>query len=106
MTKVLGKVIDDQTRCVHYHQVNDIIAIKFKCCGAYFPCHACHEETSDHEIVKWAVDEFDERAILCGVCKEELTIAEYLKSGEKCPKCKALFNPNCKLHHSLYFEVS
>lgn len=105
MTKVQGKVIDDQTRCVHYHEANDIIAIKFKCCGVYYPCYYCHNETADHQSTNWVKNEFDERAILCGICKEELTINEYLNSGNSCPKCESLFNPNCQLHYSLYFEI-
>ncbi len=30
---VKGKLVDDQTRCVHYRSTLDVIAIKFKCCN-------------------------------------------------------------------------
>jgi uncharacterized CHY-type Zn-finger protein len=40
--RVLGGVVDDQTRCVHYHGPTDVIAMRFKCCDAYFPCLRCH----------------------------------------------------------------
>ena len=102
--KVYGKVIDGHTRCIHYHANNDIIAIKFKCCEKYYPCHACHDECSNHQAMVWPKSEFDQKAILCGNCKEELTIKEYLDCGSKCPKCNASFNPKCELHYSKYFD--
>ena len=48
-----GKVVDDNTRCTHYHSALDIIAIKFKCCGKYYPCYQCHEETAGHAALAW-----------------------------------------------------
>ncbi len=102
---VKGKIIDDQTRCVHYHSELDIIAIKFRCCLDYYPCHSCHAETAGHPAVPWGKEERNEKAILCGACKSELTIREYLESGNKCPVCSQLFNPNCSLHYPLYFEM-
>lgn len=100
-----GKVIDDQTRCEHYHSELDIIAIKFKCCKDHYPCFQCHEETAGHQAQKWSKNERDEKAILCGVCKTELTINEYFKSNHMCPICKNHFNPKCNLHYNLYFEM-
>ena len=52
----------------------DIIAIRFKCCDKYYPCYQCHEETADHPAQMWNKDEWDTMAILCGVCKTEMTI--------------------------------
>ena len=103
--KVFGKVIDDDTRCEHYHSVLDIIAIKFKCCDKYYPCYQCHEEMAGHAAQIWSKDECDTKAILCGICKTELTINEYMRSGDRCPNCNAAFNPNCSKHYHLYFEV-
>src|SRR5690606_7090890 len=71
----------DQTRCTHYHSQVDIIAIKFKCCKKYYPCYKCHQAAEIHTPQVWSVTEQDQKAILCGVCKHELTIAEYLNSG-------------------------
>lgn len=102
---VKGQLIDDQTRCIHWHSPFDIIAIKFKCCGDYYPCYECHQETADHSPTVWSKDERNEKAILCGVCKTELTIQEYLDSENTCPYCKSLFNPNCSRHYYLYFEI-
>ena len=59
----------------------DIIAIKFKCCEKYYPCYQCHEETADHPAQIWNKDEWNIKAILCGVCKTELTINDYMRSG-------------------------
>jgi len=102
--KVYGKLVDGETRCEHYHSQLDIIAIKFKCCEKYYPCYQCHEETADHPAQTWTRDEWDTQAILCGACKTELTINEYMRSGNYCPNCKAAFNPNCSKHYHLYFQ--
>lgn len=104
--EVFGKVIDDYTRCEHYHSPADIIAIKFKCCNKYYPCYQCHAETADHVAQTWDKNEWDTKAILCGICKTELTIEEYIQSGNHCPVCNAAFNPNCSKHYHLYFKFS
>ena len=103
--EVFGKVIDDNTRCHHYHSALDIISIRFKCCDKYYPCYQCHEETAGHAPQTWHKDEWNTKAILCGVCKTELTINEYMRSGNHCPNCKSAFNPNCSKHYHLYFET-
>jgi uncharacterized CHY-type Zn-finger protein len=96
-------VVDAQTRCIHYRTSLDIIAIRFVCCGEFYPCHLCHAETADHPAEQWPADSRDERAVLCGNCAHVLTIAEYL-SVASCPSCDAPFNPGCKLHSHLYFH--
>ncbi len=102
--KVYGQTVDSETRCTHYHSNLDIIAIKFKCCKKYYPCYKCHQEAEIHTPQVWRVAEHNQKAILCGVCKHELTIAEYINSGNKCTSCKSNFNPGCSLHYHLYFE--
>lgn len=102
---VYGPVLDDQTRCIHYHSPVDVIAIKFACCGRYYPCHLCHAETADHPAERWSPDAWGERAILCGVCKGELPISVYL-DVTGCPECGAAFNDGCRLHSHLYFETA
>lgn len=101
--RVVGPVVDDETRCIHYRSPLDVIAIRFACCGEYYPCHLCHAETADHPARQWPADRRDERAVLCGVCGHELTIADYLATDD-CPECGAAFNPGCRLHSHLYFE--
>jgi uncharacterized CHY-type Zn-finger protein len=102
---VRGKTVDEYTRCIHYHSLLDVIAIKFKCCDEYYPCHYCHEEEAGHAQKVWEKNEFDEKAVLCGICKNELTINEYLASDSHCPYCHTAFNPNCSKHYHLYFEI-
>lgn len=99
-----GAVVDGMTRCVHYRTPVDIVAIRFACCGEYYPCHLCHAETAGHPARQWGVDQHDVRAILCGACGAELTIAEY-RGVSGCPRCRAPFNERCALHAHLYFDV-
>jgi uncharacterized CHY-type Zn-finger protein len=103
--QVKGKIVDEYTRCVHYHSLLDVIAIKFKCCGEYYPCHSCHEEEASHVHKVWKKSEFDTKAVLCGVCNSEMTINDYLNCDNHCPYCNISFNPNCSKHYHLYFEV-
>jgi uncharacterized CHY-type Zn-finger protein len=105
LNQVKGKLVDDQTRCVHYQTELDIIAIKFKCCNEYYPCFRCHEENADHKATVWLKSEANEKAILCGVCKAELTIEEYFSTNNACPNCRSAFNPKCENHYHLYFEA-
>ena len=103
--EVKGSLVDNETRCAHYHTEKDRIAIKFYCCQTYFPCYQCHEEhgCGNHKV--WPNEDWNEKAILCGSCGSELSINEYLNCGSTCPTCKADFNPGCNLHRHFYFEV-
>ena len=103
--EVKGLDVDEQTRCLHYAQHHDIIAIKFYCCSTYYPCHACHQALADHPIEVWPSDQFDQIAILCGSCGWEMAISTYWQSDSRCPHCHASFNPGCKKHGDLYFEM-
>ena len=94
----------ENTRCVHYHSLLDIIAIKFKCCNTYYSCYYCHQELADHTPERWRREEFDELAIVCGVCKAEMTINTYKNCNYQCPSCESAFNPKCGNHDKLYFE--
>ena len=102
---IKGKLIDDHTRCIHWHSPLDVIAIKFKCCNTYYPCLQCHSELTDHRAEVWRKDERNEKAVLCGVCKNEMSIDDYLGSNNTCPFCNSSFNPKCSLHYHLYFEI-
>jgi uncharacterized CHY-type Zn-finger protein len=96
--------VDERTQCAHYHSERDIIAIKFKCCEAFYACIDCHRETADHAPVVWPKSEFDAQAIYCGSCKSTFSIASYLGCDNTCPACQAAFNPGCANHYHLYFE--
>lgn len=103
--RVRGLGVDAVTRCVHYDDDWDVIAIEFACCRAFYPCHACHAAVADHEPTLWPTSSFDERAVLCGVCGHHLSIRAYLDGNDSCPECGHAFNPGCKTHAHLYFDV-
>jgi uncharacterized CHY-type Zn-finger protein len=103
--RVLGPVVDRQTRCIHYRTALDVVAIQFACCREFYPCHLCHAESANHPATPWPSADRQERAILCGVCGDRLSIEEYLRVAG-CPACAAPFNPGCRLHSHLYFEVA
>lgn len=106
MVKVLGKIVDNETRCVHWHTDLDVMAIKFKCCKNFFACYSCHEETTDHPIIKYDLSKQDDcgvEIILCGKCYSTMTFNDYV-SDVRCINCDTPFNPGCKLHYTLYFE--
>ncbi|MFN3840232.1 MAG: CHY zinc finger protein [Cyclobacteriaceae bacterium] len=100
---IQGKLLDDQTRCVHYHSNLDVVAIKFKCCDSWYACYACHEELAGHAAVPWSLGDYDEPAVQCGVCKHLMRINQYLTCNNTCPQCSTAFNPKCANHYPLYF---
>lgn len=102
---VHGVDVGPETRCAHYATERDVVAIKFRCCGVYHPCHECHEAAADHRAAVWPEAEFDEHAVLCGVCGAELRIVDYLADGSSCPACGAAFNPGCRAHRDRYFAT-
>jgi uncharacterized CHY-type Zn-finger protein len=103
--EVRGIDLDAQTRCAHYHSALDIIAIRMKCCGLYYACKDCHQSLASHSIEPWPRADWSQPAILCGACSTELSITEYMASGNQCPNCQAAFNPGCRNHYHFYFET-
>ncbi|KPN29863.1 hypothetical protein SY89_00583 [Halolamina pelagica] len=128
---VRGVDVGPETRCRHYDSERDVIAIRFPCCGTFYPCYECHLAAADHEPERWgevsgspegavgegspdrtvgedvgsadrAVGE-DANAVLCGSCGSVLTVAEYLDCDDRCPNCRAAFNPGCRRHYDRYF---
>jgi uncharacterized CHY-type Zn-finger protein len=102
---VRGVELDSATRCRHYHGPSDIIAIRMRCCGSYYACIDCHFELVGHPAAVWPRDEWQTPAVLCGLCKAELSVREYMDCGSTCPRCRAAFNPGCRNHYHLYFEM-
>lgn len=103
--RVRGVDLDAATRCKHWHGPTDIIAIKMKCCGEYYACKECHDELAAHASEVWPETEWNEKAILCGACGEELSIHAYMQSEFHCPTCREPFNPGCRNHYHFYFEL-
>ncbi len=103
---VCGVELDPNTRCLHYHSQLDVIAIKMRCCETYYACIDCHTALAGHSAQVWPRDEWHLRVVLCGVCGTEMSVNEYMGSGDRCPSCTARFNPGCRNHYHLYFEDS
>jgi len=101
---VRGLDLDPQTRCAHWHSALDIVALKLRCCGAYYACRDCHDALAGHPAQVWPRADWDAPAVLCGGCGAEMSVAQYLACDDRCPACAAPFNPGCKLHRHLYFE--
>jgi uncharacterized CHY-type Zn-finger protein len=99
-----GVGVDAETRCRHWDDPVDVVALRFACCGTYYPCVSCHAETTDHDTDRWPRDRFADPAVLCGICQTTLTADSYLDCADTCPACGAAFNPGCREHHHLYFE--
>jgi uncharacterized CHY-type Zn-finger protein len=101
---VRGLDLDPQTRCAHWHSALDIVALKLRCCGAYYACRDCHDALAGHPAQVWPRADWDAPAVLCGGCGAEMSVAQYLACDDRCPACAAPFNPGCKLHRPRYFE--
>jgi uncharacterized CHY-type Zn-finger protein len=83
----------------------DIVAIRMKCCDAYYACKDCHEALAGHLLVAWPRGEWHCKAILCGACGLEMSIQQYMECGNLCPSCGSRFNPACRNHARFYFEM-
>ena len=103
--RVLGVDVDGESRCAHWRSALDIVAIRIKCCGEYYACKDCHDALAGHPIEVWPRAAWDQRAVMCGACGGELTIAQYLDGPDACPACGAAFNPGCRHHHHFYFST-
>ncbi|ORY15331.1 zinc finger CHY domain-containing protein [Clohesyomyces aquaticus] len=104
---VHGESVTSLTQCAHYHSAQDIIAIKHSCCQKFYACISCHNasESDHHNPEVWRKDQRDVKAVLCGACKGLLSVSEYMECGSRCPSCGRGFNPGCRGHWGLYFEV-
>ena len=99
-----GVAVNGETRCAHYDDAVDVVALRFGCCETFYPCFRCHAETTGHDPEVWPRERFDEPAVLCGVCASTLSAREYLDCADACPRCGAAFNPGCRKHRDRYFE--
>ncbi|QPV64406.1 hypothetical protein I7X12_07275 [Halosimplex litoreum] len=102
---IRGAAIDAETRCGHYDDAVDVVAIRFSCCDCYYPCFRCHDAVTDHDAERISRDAFDEPSVLCGVCGATLSVRAYLDCEDTCPACDAAFNPGCRRHRDRYFAV-
>jgi uncharacterized CHY-type Zn-finger protein len=102
---VHGVSVTPLTQCTHWHSPLDIIAIKHFCCKKFYACISCHDACETHESGIWPKVLWDQRAVLCGQCKHVLSVDEYMSGGSKCMKCGSGFNPGCKNHWRMYFDI-
>lgn len=102
--RIQGDPVDEATRCIHHDTAKDIVAFLFPCCGAWYPCRACHDENADHGAEVWGPEDAEEPAVLCGACTQTMTIDAYRTCEHQCPSCGAGFNPGCQAHWELYFD--
>lgn len=100
---VRGVDVDAETRCAHYADDHDVVALAFPCCDGFYPCYRCHDAVADHDREVWPASERDARAVLCGACGETLAIAAYVDGDHACPHCGHAFNPGCAGHYDRYF---
>ncbi|WP_080506069.1 CHY zinc finger protein [Halorubrum sp. BV1] len=100
-----GVAVDSETRCAHWDSPVDVVALRFGCCEAYYPCDACHDAVTNHEAEPWPRNRFDESAALCGRCRATLPARVFLDADDACPCCGVAFNPGCRAHVDRYFEV-
>jgi uncharacterized CHY-type Zn-finger protein len=106
-TIVHGLALSPLTQCSHYFSPLDIIAIKHACCNKFYACISCHNALEHHVPQIWPKSQRQEDAVFCGACQRTMTVDQYLQSGSVCPLpgCGENFNPKCKGHRGLYFEV-
>ncbi|EFA24667.1 CHY zinc finger [Streptococcus sp. M143] len=103
MIQAHGLLVDDESRCVHYHSVKDIVSLQCYECKKYYACYQCHNSMETHVFSPYPLALTEDQPILCGACKRTMTFQEYQKQIA-CPYCSAPFNPGCKQHHSFYFK--
>jgi Uncharacterized conserved protein len=95
--------VGPNTRCAHYDDEQDVIAIRFECCDVYYPCFRCHRAATEHVPTRLSADQKHEAAVLCGVCHRTMSATAYLQANHTCPYCGRAFNPGCAAHHARYF---
>ncbi|AAV62269.1 unknown protein [Streptococcus thermophilus CNRZ1066] len=46
--KIYGLLVDNESRCQHYHTELDIVALKCFDCLKYYACYQCHDSLEEH----------------------------------------------------------
>ncbi|WP_086329548.1 CHY zinc finger protein [Candidatus Enterococcus mansonii] len=105
MVKIVGSMVDNEGRCIHYDSQVDVVANKCSFCKKYYACFRCHDEHENHSFLSWPISKNpDEKIVVCGSCHYEMTYSEY--STNRCLNCGHLFNKNCSIHQRIYFEIN
>ncbi len=48
MIQAQGLLVDDESRCVHYHSEKDIVSLQCYECKKYYACYQCHNTMETH----------------------------------------------------------
>ena len=96
---IWGKLVDEQSRCEHYHSKLDIIANKCALCKKFYACYKCHNEMENHNFAPASIEEPD--TVMCGACGKTYSYKNY-SSITACTECGGSFNPNCANHKCIY----
>lgn len=92
--------------CVHWKSEKDVVALLCPCHREFYLCLLCHKDKYGVAPERWKRDLWEcEKAILCRVCEYKMTIEDYMACDSSCTKCGAEFNPGCKDHWPLYFDM-
>ncbi|WP_082781999.1 CHY zinc finger protein [Streptococcus sp. DD10] len=103
MSVIYGQLVDEESRCLHYHGQTDILSLKCYECGKYYACYQCHNKLEEHLFSPYPIQNCQDKVVICGVCKMELTFGLY-HENRSCPNCHSSFNPACRKHYHLYFK--
>jgi uncharacterized CHY-type Zn-finger protein len=57
-----------------------------------------------HPVRRWPAAEQSEPAVLCGVCRTEMSVDTYVGTAKYLQCSRPPFNPGCRPHHGYYFE--
>lgn len=104
--EIIGLDVDYQTRCEHSASALDVLALRFKCCGAYYACVECHDALAGHEVKVWGNLDHDAKVLLCGACRTEFTIQILLQCNDRCPNCNTALNPEYRSKNFTCLEPS
>ena len=83
--KIYGLLVDNESRCQHYHTELDIVALKCFDCLKYYACYQCHDSLEEHSFRAYPCHLKQDKVLICGVYQHA-------------------FNLACSKHYDIYFE--
>ena len=93
MIQVYGDILDEETRCQHYHSERDIIAKCFAC-QKYYPCFLCHDRYEDHASSGLSCESLRRSSSPLWPLQDRVDyFSVHLGCEDACPSVLILFNP-------------
>jgi len=77
MIQAQGLLVDDESRCVHYHSEKDIVSPQCYECKKHYACYQCHNAMEKHVFSPYPLALSEDQPILCGICKRTMTFQKY-----------------------------